>query len=154
MGRSHISTQIRRLGPEMPTSLCLILYKRKTKKQSQMVKSCDCLWRNLCVGGKKIFGRRQMAQRPRQVWTCAKCQKKKRININAILPFIENSNRKLALVVFPEEIMFWAFKPSQVSLMWPCLGCFDKCFANSHVCWCLGGTKLLFALIGGNQQSG
>ena len=154
MGRSHISAQIRRLGPEMPTSLCLILYleeNKETKSDGQV------LWLFVAQSlrrRQKISGRRLMAQRPRQVWTSAKCHKKKRININAILPFIENSNRKFALVVFPEEIMFWTFKPSQVSLMWPCLGCFDKCFANSHVCWCLGGTKLLFALIGGNQQSG
>ena len=154
MGRSHISAQIRRLGPEMPTSLCLILYleeNKETKSDGQV------LW---------LFVAQSLRRRKKNLWKetngstaqtsldLSKMPKKKRININAILPFIENSNRKLALVVFPEEIMFWAFKPSQVSLMWPCLGCFDKCFANSHVCWCLGGTKLLFALIGGNQQSG
>ena len=69
----HISAVWGQNCQQAYASSCIL---RKTKKQSQMVKSCDCLWRNLCVGGKKIFGRRQMAQRPRQVWTCAKCQKK------------------------------------------------------------------------------
>ena len=58
-----------------------------------------------------------MANGPDKFGPVQNAKKKERINTNAILPFIENSNRKFALVVFPEEIMFWAFKPSQVSLM-------------------------------------